>query len=123
MPHRPLRVAANLSDADVSCDDDGYALRSDGIVAKKGTDTDRKTLEELSRLTGGLAHEIKNPLSTIKINLKLISEDLDKNDPKLARPLRKTGDCAEGDRPARADTRRFLALRRPDGIAAADDRP
>jgi len=35
-----------------------------------------KELEELSKLTGGLAHEIKNPLSTIKINLKLISEEL-----------------------------------------------
>jgi signal transduction histidine kinase len=33
-------------------------------------------LEELSRLTGELAHELKNPLSTIKINLKLVSEDL-----------------------------------------------
>lgn len=31
--------------------------------------------EELAKLTGGLAHEIKNPLSTIKINLKLITED------------------------------------------------
>jgi signal transduction histidine kinase len=36
-----------------------------------------KQLEELSKLTGTLAHEIKNPLSTIKINLKLISEDLE----------------------------------------------
>jgi signal transduction histidine kinase len=34
-------------------------------------------LEELSRLTGELAHEIKNPLSTIKVNLKLISEELE----------------------------------------------
>ena len=33
-------------------------------------------LEALSKLTGQLAHEIKNPLSTIKVNLKLISEDL-----------------------------------------------
>ncbi|HDZ69079.1 MAG TPA: two-component sensor histidine kinase [Phycisphaerales bacterium] len=33
-------------------------------------------VEELGRLTGELAHEIKNPLSTIKINLKLISEEL-----------------------------------------------
>lgn len=32
--------------------------------------------EELSKLTGQLAHEIKNPLSTIKINLKLINEEL-----------------------------------------------
>lgn len=33
-------------------------------------------LEELSKLTGGLAHEIKNPLSTIKINLRLVGEEL-----------------------------------------------
>jgi signal transduction histidine kinase len=38
-------------------------------------------LEELSKLTGGLAHEIKNPLSTIKINLELVSEDLEDSDP------------------------------------------
>lgn len=36
-----------------------------------------KQLEELGRLTGELAHEIKNPLSTIKINLKLVTEDLE----------------------------------------------
>ncbi|MBN2138598.1 MAG: hypothetical protein JW720_12395 [Sedimentisphaerales bacterium] len=35
-----------------------------------------ESLEELSKLTGGLAHEIKNPLSTIKVNLKLIGEDI-----------------------------------------------
>ena len=34
-------------------------------------------LEELSKLTGGLAHEIKNPLSTIKINLNLVAEELE----------------------------------------------
>ncbi len=64
-----------------------------------------KQLEELGRLTGELAHEIKNPLSTIKINLKLISEELkqlsgtdfaelarmtpDKHEPGFARALRK----------------------------------
>jgi two-component system sensor histidine kinase HydH len=32
--------------------------------------------QENSQLVGQLAHEIKNPLSTIKINLKLIAEDL-----------------------------------------------
>jgi len=34
-------------------------------------------VEELGKLTGELAHEIKNPLSTIKINLKLIAEELE----------------------------------------------
>jgi len=60
-----------------------------------------KQLEELSKLTGALAHEIKNPLSIIKINLKLVSEDLEgadvtetgkggeKTDQRFARALRK----------------------------------
>jgi signal transduction histidine kinase len=43
---------------------------------KKAVQPKVSDLEELSRLTGGLAHEIKNPLSIIKVNLKLISEDL-----------------------------------------------
>lgn len=34
-------------------------------------------LEELSKLTGGLAHEIKNPLSTIKLTLDLVGEELE----------------------------------------------
>jgi len=49
-------------------------------------------LEELGKLTGELAHEIKNPLSTIKVNLKLAAEELErpgKNDPTAARALRK----------------------------------
>jgi signal transduction histidine kinase len=33
-------------------------------------------LAELGTLTGGLAHEIKNPLSTISLNLQLLREDL-----------------------------------------------
>lgn len=35
------------------------------------------SVEELGKLTGELAHEIKNPLSTIKINLKLTAEELE----------------------------------------------
>src|SRR5437762_3380633 len=33
-------------------------------------------LAEIGTLTGGLAHEIKNPLSTIQLNLQLLREDL-----------------------------------------------
>ncbi len=50
--------------------------------------------EELGRLLGVIAHEIKNPLSTIKVNLRLVDEEL-KNGPaadaeqRLARARRK----------------------------------
>jgi signal transduction histidine kinase len=43
--------------------------------AKSRNTIQQNQFEELAKLTGGLAHEIKNPLSTIKINLKLITED------------------------------------------------
>ena len=33
-------------------------------------------LVELGQLAGGLAHEIKNPLSTINVNMELLAEDL-----------------------------------------------
>ncbi len=46
--------------------------------------------EELARLTGELAHEIRNPLSTIKVNLKLAQEALDDVD--LAEPQRVSWD-------------------------------
>ena len=36
-------------------------------------------LAELGILTGGLAHEIKNPLSTVQLNLQLLQEDLPDN--------------------------------------------
>lgn len=44
------------------------------------SDTERQRLlaqyAEIATLAGGLAHEIKNPLSTIAMNLELLSEDL-----------------------------------------------
>ena len=57
-------------------------------------------LEQLAKLTGELAHEIKNPLSTIKVNLKLIAEELSsvdsdgaggESDQRLVRAQRKLG--------------------------------
>lgn len=38
-------------------------------------------LAELGTLTGGLAHEIKNPLSTMQLNLQLLLEDIRPDDP------------------------------------------
>ena len=46
-------------------------------------------LAELGTLTGGLAHEIKNPLSTVQLNLQLLREDLDPDDSAHARVLRR----------------------------------
>jgi signal transduction histidine kinase len=42
-------------------------------------------LAELGTLTGGLAHEIKNPLSTVQLNLQLLQEDLSPDDPAYTR--------------------------------------
>src|SRR5437762_10504210 len=42
-------------------------------------------LAELGTLTGGLAHEIKNPLSTIQLNLQLLREDLIPDNPAYER--------------------------------------
>jgi two-component system, NtrC family, sensor histidine kinase HydH len=46
-----------------------------------GVETRRRLLEEryaeLAALAGGLAHEIKNPLSTLNLNLQLLAEDFE----------------------------------------------
>src|SRR5437667_11125482 len=42
-------------------------------------------LAELGTLTGGLAHEIKNPLSTVQLNLQLLQEDLSPDNPAYSR--------------------------------------
>src|SRR2546421_2621816 len=42
-------------------------------------------LAELGTLTGGLAHEIKNPLSTVQLNLQLLREDMSPDNPAYSR--------------------------------------
>ena len=54
------------------------------------TDADR-VVAEVTELAGGLAHELRNPLSTMMIQLDLLAEDL--NDT--------TADAADGLRRAR----------------------
>jgi signal transduction histidine kinase len=46
---------------------------------------------EIARLAGGLAHEIKNPLSTIRLNMELLAEDFAENEenPQYRRALAK----------------------------------
>ncbi len=50
----------------------------------------RSALEFLGALAGGLVHEIKNPLSTLKINLELLKEDLQVALPDDRQLLRRT---------------------------------
>jgi signal transduction histidine kinase len=45
---------------------------------------------EIARLAGGLAHEIKNPLSTIRLNMELLAEDLAESEtPQQRRALKR----------------------------------
>src|SRR5688572_3816105 len=50
-------------------------------------------LAELGTLTGGLAHEIKNPLSTIQLNLQLLQEDLTPDNPAYSRLINRLNIC------------------------------
>jgi len=52
---------------------------------------------EMGRLTGVLAHEIKNPLSTINVNLKLLSEDLLRHDDEDHRRLLRRLEVVQGE--------------------------
>src|SRR4051812_15467965 len=54
-----------------------------GLLTERARQAER--LAELGTLTGGLAHEIKNPLSTIQLNLQLLREDLPDGEPFSAR--------------------------------------
>jgi two-component system sensor histidine kinase HydH len=66
-----------------------FLWRRSRAAARDRSDTQRRQIEELGKLTGGLAHEIKNPLSTIKVNLKLLGEDVAGGSPVQPRWLRK----------------------------------
>ena len=63
----------------IGADDHGHVL-----LQRRAGHAER--LAELGTLTGGLAHEIKNPLSTVQLNLQLLEEDLDPRDANSAEP-------------------------------------
>ena len=73
---------------------------------------------EIAQLAGGLAHEIKNPLSTIRLNMELLAEDFrDSESPRDRRALRKIELVAAGMPAAAGLARRFPEFRQ--GPAAA----
>ena len=55
------------------------------IVRLQRRAKDAERLAELGTLTRGVDQEIKNPLSTIQLNLQLLGEDLPENEPFTAR--------------------------------------
>ena len=63
-----------LSSAAVSAVLAVVAYRRIDRLQRRAREAER--LAELGTLTGGLAHEIKNPLSTIQLNLQLLREDI-----------------------------------------------
>jgi signal transduction histidine kinase len=72
-------------------------------------------LEFLGRLAGGLVHEIKNPLSTLRINLTLLKEDLAEAHPQ-EKGLRKRIEILESEvqrlDAVLADFLRYAGMRR-----------
>ncbi len=91
---------------------------------------DHEHLVEVSQLVGGLAHEIKNPLSTINLNLRLLTEDLqhytDEDHQRWLRRLKGVGDEVERLRSILTDFLHFagkveLQLRTVDLSEVLDD--
>lgn len=60
-----------------------FAYRRYERLQKRAREAER--LAELGTLTGGLAHELKNPLSTIQLNLQLLGEDAMPENPSYSR--------------------------------------
>ena len=62
------------------------------------TETDwQRQYAEIAQLAGGLAHEIRNPLSTIRLNVELIAEELQRSEEPRDRRLLKKVDRVHGE--------------------------
>jgi signal transduction histidine kinase len=90
----------------------GWAYRRVRILERRTRQAER--LAELGMLTGGLAHEIKNPLSTLQLNLQLLREDLADRVERLERafPVARDPDADERRKALSRMTRRIDALAR-----------
>ncbi|HRX85317.1 MAG TPA: ATP-binding protein [Phycisphaerae bacterium] len=77
---------------------------------------DRRVIE-IAQLAGGLAHEIRNPLSTLLLNLRLLEEDLaaafDEEAPTLRRALLRIGSARGEAERLQRQLDEFLLLVRP----------
>jgi two-component system, NtrC family, sensor histidine kinase HydH len=88
----PIDVAADSAPSRASLDGEGPQAEKRS-PASETTDNGQRTTDngqnttdqerrlraqyaEISQLAGGLAHEIRNPLSTLQLNLQLLAEDL-----------------------------------------------
>jgi len=74
----------------------GLSILAARRAERRARDSERRArdaehLAYVGTLTGGLAHEIRNPLSTLNLNLQLLREDLQRpgieSDPRLLRKL------------------------------------
>lgn len=72
---RPTTMEAAPRETVASMPVHAVPVSSDGASAPVPPDTERM----LARLAAGLAHEIKNPLSTMSINLALLEEEWSRN--------------------------------------------
>ena len=72
------------------------------LSGSAGSKPERELVAFLSRTAGGLAHEIKNPLSTIAINLALLEEDWSRPRPDGSEPTARE----------RRSTKRLTTLKR-----------
>ena len=66
-----------------------WASKSFVLLERRTRQAER--LAEIGSLTGGLAHEIKNPLSTVQLNLALLQEDLTPDNPAYSRVANRLG--------------------------------
>lgn len=77
----------------------------------------RAQYAEISQLAGGLAHEIRNPLSTLQLNLQLLEEDLQEPEtPRERRALQRVGRLNHEVRRLHGILENFLRFARIQGL-------